>query len=86
MEWKHDSRTVNTISLQELVNYESGNFKVAHKVNKISLLITVSERQKVRTSAHVPSSPVGKAMKHLGKKHFLYSGIWTATAELIIIS
>ena len=55
----------------ELIDNQSGDFRVAFKVSKYHLNVKGSERMKVRPAVQLMSESVGKALLLLGERGVL---------------
>lgn len=78
---------VNKSPLIELVRYQSGDFKMAHKIRATHLQVKGCDRQKLKIAAQLFSSSVGtgKAVNHLGEQSLLTSDSWKTIADFILL-
>jgi hypothetical protein len=75
--------TATSETLYELVAHEQGDFKIAYKIGLNNLDVNKSDRQKVRSAAHLLSETVGKALHYLGSHGRIKSVNWKPTADFI---
>ena len=72
--------------LVDLINYQSGDFKLAHKLSEHHLNVKGADRQRVKTAAQLLSQTTSKALLYLGNnKIFEKSNNWESTSKFICI-
>lgn len=70
---------------KELISSQTGDMKMTHKLSFVNLEVKGTERQNVKTAAHLLSNSVGKALLYMGQKGKLTSNNWLTTAEFTLL-
>jgi malonyl CoA-acyl carrier protein transacylase len=71
--------------LWELVQNQKGELKIVHKINESHLLVSGTQRQKVKTAVQLISRTVGNALEFFGEAGQLKSRGWRNTAKFILM-